>query len=373
MSVRQLALALGLCGVCVSDSTVQGQSIPEFNKLRTPSSPAFVLLGVSPTRIQRPNTPATVAASLSDAFGEGNRAPTGYSIEVAPYWLLPHPSLTLDNYKNDPASMLRTLTLSLGTSDSAAAAENGGKTKLALGVRSMLISSAGGPSVDSTCIVNAQRAGARLAQAIGEIVNPMIQTNPDLTVEQVEELRQSAFETALERAPADVKKEVEESTKECVDILSVNRGFTLDIAGGGAWSFDDGSWDAGRFATAGIWLTPAWKLNDNSDLVGIASVMWQGLDSDSTQTMLDVGIRGIHAWKSVGISAETIYRHTRGGEVDNNQFRVDLGLDIEMVDGLWLTSTFGKDFNASGARSLLAIANLQWNIGDRSINPRAPD
>jgi hypothetical protein len=269
--------------------------------------------------------------------------------------------------------MLRTLTFSLGTSDSAAAAENGGKTKLALGVRSMLISSAGGPSVDSTCIVNAQRAGARLAQAIGEIVNPMIQANPDLAFEQLKELRQSAFQTALERAPADVKKEVEESTKECVDILSVNRGFTLDIAGGGAWSFDDGSWDAGRFATAGIWLTPAWKLNDNSDLVGIASAMWQGLDSDSTQTMLDVGIRGIHAWKSVGISAETIYRHTRGREVDNNQFRVDLGLDIEMVDGLWLTSTFGKDFNASGARSLLAIANLQWNIGDRSINPRAPD
>lgn len=64
-----------------------------------------------------------------------------------------------------------------------------------------------------------------------------------------------------------------------------------------------------------------------------------------------------------------LYRNLGGDVPGDDLWRVDIGLDVELRDGLWLTSTFGRDFNARDARSLLAIANLQWNIGDRSIQP----
>ncbi len=53
------------------------------------------------------------------------------------------------------------------------------------------------------------------------------------------------------------------------------------------------------------------------------------------------------------MSAETIWRRVSGDVPADNFFRVDIGLDVEIRDGIWLTSSFGKDFDAEDARSLL--------------------
>ena len=350
-------------------TTTHAQEIPEFNKLRTPASPALVLLGVAPTTIQRPNTPATLAASLVEGFGaEGLRAPNGYAIEVAPYWLVPHPTLTLRNYAHDPASFLRTFTVSLASADSTS--DDDGRThgRLAFGLRGMLISSSHKLATDTLCIGRAEAAGAFIAQRVGAVMAAFVATHPGATADQIEAERIKATEHVIRAAPDSIQDVVsEEHTAGCIDLFVVNRGFTLDIAGGGAWSFLDGAWDNGRMARAGIWLTPAFKWSDQGDLVGLASINWQGLDADSTSRIIDLGVRGIYAWSKFAISAETIYRNLGGDVPGDDLWRVDVGIDVELRDGIWLTSTFGKDFNARDARSLLAIANLQWNIGDRSI------
>jgi hypothetical protein len=374
MTARALATSAALA-VLAGPLSVAAQSnpIPEFDKLRTPASPALVLLGISPAKIARPNTPATLSASLIESFGQDRaHVPNGYSLEVAPYWLFPHPTLTLDSYAQDPASLARTFTISLATSDSADTSGVGAsQTMLSLGLRTMLVSS---PEtlLDKPCIADAQNAATSVAQSINEIVVPWIMEHPEATASEIEEQRQRAFETALEEAPSDVKQVIEDKTRACVDILAANRGFTLDLAGGMAWSFADGTWETGKAALAGFWLTPSWRAGDHGNIVGIASANWQGLDGDTTRFVLDGGIRGIYAWKSLAVSLETIYRRVSGELPTENQFRVDLGFDVELFDGVWLTSTFGKDFSADDARSLLAIANLQWNIGNRSINPKAP-
>lgn len=376
MRMRLQFSSLLLVGALVGPNLAYAQAkpIPEFDKLRTPSSPAFVLLGISPTRIQRPNTPATIVPSLIEAFGQNReRVPSGYALEVAPYWLFPHPKLTLDDYAQDPASLIRTFTVSVGTSESTASETPGdGRTSFALGLRTMLVSSTDTAGTNNQCIRDAQAAAAKLAEAIGRIVTPWIVAHPTASAAEIEEQRELAYQAALDNAPPAIRKEIEETTEQCVDILSVNRGFTLDLSGGGAWSFRDGIWETGKAATAGIWLTPSWKAGENGNVVGIGSVIWQGLDDVETRMVLDGGVRGIYAWKTFAISAETIYRRISSDALDDDQFRVDLGFDIQLRDGIWLTSTFGKDFSAANARSFLAIANLQWNIGDRSIKPRTP-
>ncbi len=352
-------------------SSGQAQEIPEFNKLRTPASPALVLLGIAPTKIQRPNVPATLAASLVDALGSGGgRLPNGYAVEVAPYWLMPHPTLTLRSYAHNPASFVRTLTVSLASADSTSGDDVLAASRLAFGVRGMLVASGEKLATDTACIGRAEAAGAVIAQGVGAAIAAFRASHPDATADRIEAERARVMERVIRAAPDSIREVVnDEYEAGCIDLFSVNRGFTLDVAGGGAWGFRGGAWDNGALSRAGVWLTPAFKWGEHGDLVGVASVIWQGLDADSTSRVLDLGMRGIYAWSRFAISAETIYRNL-GGDVPGDQlWRVDLGIDVELRDGIWLTSTFGKDFNASDARSLLAIANLQWNIGDRAIRP----
>ena len=77
--------------------------IPEFNKLRTPDSPAFVLLGVSPSEIQQPSSVKPFAASMMQAFTESGDLviPKNFAMEVSPYWLFPNPDLSMKEYRGD--------------------------------------------------------------------------------------------------------------------------------------------------------------------------------------------------------------------------------------------------------------------------------
>ncbi|HSL70515.1 MAG TPA: hypothetical protein VK864_09750 [Longimicrobiales bacterium] len=350
-----------------------GQTVPEFDKLRTPSSPAMILLGASPTRIQRPNTPATVAASLMEAFGQDrDRVPSGYALEVAPYWLVPHPDLTLSTYKHGPATVARTFTVSVGSRDSTDSETGESQSMLALGLRTMLLSSTDPLKTDTSCIANASAAAAQLAEAVNVLIGPFIAANPRATEAEIEAERQRVFEIALTNAPPEVRREIEDTKDDCIDLLSVNHGFTLDIAGGGAWAFRDGAWETGRTASAGVWLTPAWHVGDHGNIVGIGSVMWERVAGDDTRMVVDGGVRGIYAWRSFALSAEGVIRRLSGDVPSDTQLRVDVGLDVELRNGIWLTTTFGRDFNADDARSVLAIANIQWNIGDRSIQVSPP-
>jgi hypothetical protein len=98
--------------------------VPDLYALKTPDSPAFVALGVAPTEIQRPTTPSAMAASLVSAFqsaGGGLSIPQGFAMEIAPYWLASHPTLTFRDYANSgiQTSWYRNATVSFATSGQA--------------------------------------------------------------------------------------------------------------------------------------------------------------------------------------------------------------------------------------------------------------
>jgi hypothetical protein len=90
--------------------------IAEQEKLRTPNSPAFVLLGVSPTQIERPNTPKAVAVALSTFVSKDSlTVPDKFAVEFAPYWIFRRPKLQVRDYAAGGWSLVRDLTFSLGT------------------------------------------------------------------------------------------------------------------------------------------------------------------------------------------------------------------------------------------------------------------
>ncbi len=71
-----------------------GREFPSFNSLRTPTSPAFTVLGVEPNSVERPNTPSSLALSLQNLSSDFKSLAKDFAVEVSPYWLMGAPTLT---------------------------------------------------------------------------------------------------------------------------------------------------------------------------------------------------------------------------------------------------------------------------------------
>jgi hypothetical protein len=103
-----------------SATVVQAQSQPKppFDlDFTAPDVPAFAILGVSPTQIERPTTPKALGLSLlSTTTDSTNLIPKDYSVVVAPYWMQ-HAAVTLGDYVRPgiQQSLLQTFTVSFAT------------------------------------------------------------------------------------------------------------------------------------------------------------------------------------------------------------------------------------------------------------------
>ncbi len=86
--------------------------------LQTPASPAFALVGVSPTKIERPGSPAAFGASLVNAATESTGGlPANLAFEFTPYWWKDRPAITLKSYNEaEPLDVvMQSMTFSLAT------------------------------------------------------------------------------------------------------------------------------------------------------------------------------------------------------------------------------------------------------------------
>jgi hypothetical protein len=97
-------------------------------------------------------------------------------------------------------------------------------------------------------------------------------------------------------------------------------------------------------------------------------VLRAGKDGDGDRflgrSFTDVGARLVGAWDQYALSTEAVNRAVRESAGNDNSWRVTAGFDMKISSKVWLNTSFGHDFKAKDARSLLALANLQWSFGD---------
>src|SRR4029079_11330661 len=97
---------------------------PEFDKLRTPDSPAFSVLGVAPSEVERPTSPRAfvlaIGAFVSDSGAE-LVVPDALAIEASPHSVLSGKSVEhADPGKDErlsPGSLWRNFTFSIATAN----------------------------------------------------------------------------------------------------------------------------------------------------------------------------------------------------------------------------------------------------------------
>ena len=147
--------------------------IPEYHRIRTPTSPAFTILGVAPSEIQHPATPRDFALALSNSVQDSDdlTVPRNLALEFAPYWWFRHGRLTFDEYQKAGfgSNLLRNLSFSVGTTSrdvpviDAMGMQIGtsAETRLAAGARTQLYT---GESAADVCAGRVQIKAAALAR-----------------------------------------------------------------------------------------------------------------------------------------------------------------------------------------------------------------
>ena len=137
-SVLLLSVVFVLLSASVPRSEEKKLAIDDF---QAPTSPAFIILGVAPSEVERPQTARAAAVSLISAFSQSEFMPNNLQIEFAPYWWAPRPDSTMDKPDLSPSvgrSALESLSISLATSRTEATDTSLAVDRISFGVRTLL-------------------------------------------------------------------------------------------------------------------------------------------------------------------------------------------------------------------------------------------
>jgi hypothetical protein len=368
-----VAAAALACSAHAQESS--GGDVPSYNTIRTPASPAFVLLGLEPSSVERPNTPADLALSVLNATGALTSLPQNFALEAAPFWLVSHPEITWRNdagYRDPLTSIARTATISVATAQIGTTALP--VTGLSAGLRASIFS---GELSDST------RARLRAAEAnLGAqsgIFNSFLATKrapADSALQaairaangdrQKIDAAVAAHEAAISSLGAAVLADpayqaaIAKEQEKLGDLKVDREGFFLDLALGSSWRYPNNQLDSGSALRWGVWLTPSWNSESFS---AIAVIRYTGDGIHAVNDEMDLGGRLLYSASSFAISGEYVNRSYPGASGVSSKYRLASVLDYEMKKGIWVSATFGRDYGApTGGASLLARLGLSLNV-----------
>lgn len=336
-----LALApLGITSVAAQDTTN-----PKFEDLRSPSSPAFVLMGIEPKSIERPKTPRAFALSAVQAAGESFGIPKNYAMEFAPFWLVAHPNLEFRPYEKESlgATFLQTLSFSLAT----ATATGSARTSVGLGMRALL---ARGGMPDSVRI---------LLNAMSVIQRKILETDDPKEEDRLSGLLKSL---ALQ-----------------LQHNMYSTGFRFEVAAAAMGTFDDGEYSTGQFSRLGVWITPSYQLaRAKLDITGVLRFILNR--GDRSGSNLDYGLRTSYDLEPLTFAFELVGRASIDATITttgppgpstgtftlDNTYRSAGSLEYKLGAGSSVAFTFGRNFE-EGPNGKTLIASVSLNLGFGSV------
>jgi hypothetical protein len=304
----------------------------QIDDLAAPSSPAFVLLDVAPASVERPDTPKQLTLNLLNSIASASGFPDNYALEVAPYWLASHPTLTFDAYQNPGVwqSMAQTFAVSIATSPIPGApsgAEPLG-TNLGLGLRVSVYNGRASPAVE--------RLVRELEGVNFEILDEEARARQGGTPADTKALLAEASALALRIQAADAERV----------------GFFLTLAGGQVWAYPDDNvrnFDVGR---RGFWVT--------LDRTGTGHALGRRravhLEGHETASRLGRGV--------------TALRHVERRRRRHRQQPLRGVLEYRIREDLILFGSFGQDFEELiGRKPLVSLLGLNLGFGKKSRSP----
>jgi hypothetical protein len=352
---RFLPIAL----VCAAPLFAQQAQPPAvtIEDLKTPPSPAFVLMGIAPTSVERPTTPRALGMAFVNAVEqESGTLPQNFAVEVAPYWLTPRPDLTFDQY--DRAGFWQGLQQTFSTSLATKGSEDGATatpagTLIGAGARASWMIGKRSELAEQVIAAYRTKAADMLAAA-----GPPVPGQP-----------------ATAGLPADFDAQLRPFVASMRDALRQGR-WVIESAAALTGRFPDNDTSHGQTEKAAIWITPAYRFVrstfDSSsgtltqvptvDFIAVARYIHDrtvATDGDG----IDLGARLL--WESAlfALSAE----HVQRLNIAEPTHRTTVMVEYKISDNLYLSGTFGKDFDDPSTEQgdLQAILGVNLNLGQK--------
>jgi hypothetical protein len=368
--------------------------LPELSSLKPSDAPAFVLLGASPTAVERPGSPPDLALMLVNRTGGFTSLPSDFATEIAPYWLRARPSLTWqsDTSRTVEQSFSRTFMVSAASAE--IGNEDAPRTGIAIGGRFLLLSGRlSAASQDSL------RALERSLRAESGIMNRLLQPrrqalDNDMTRqlssldtvrdERVRRLAQSMISGQFEAAKRALIAQVEADpafqdsiacVRERFENIALERvGPILEIAGAFGWGFPDHVFQRGHFDRWAVWGVFGWArstaLDDGAKLMPLAVLRYVSNAADASANYLDAGGRVILNDDRYGASLELVARQPMGVSGARTQYRLAGVLEYQLREDIWAIAGFGRDHESANEGNLIAQLGVRVQFIDERFQKR---
>jgi hypothetical protein len=380
-----LLSALAFPWVLSAQGSDAKDSLPDVASLRAPSTPAFVLLGISPSDVARPQTPGDLALDLLNKSSAGSGLPQDIALEASPFWLVQHTRLTwrADTTRSIWDSMVRTLALSLGTKSNADDAAP--STGLGVGARTMLLS---GRLSDTTVkLLGAVEASAaaqghtfnRYRKLETDRIDALMaaELRPCAAMPTVADRVKCAGEVAARHKPMrdsvtqsvlanpEYQREIAHAEKMIDEFSLVREGWFWEVAGGAAWDFANGAWANAKRARLGAWSTlshEGGKLGDGTTWTPILVGRYLKEDTTNSLSIADLGGRLVMSGPQYAVSAEFVGRFWSGTNAPKLQHRLSAMVEYKVRDDMWLFGAFGKDYADVAKDSFITRFGLSLSL-----------
>lgn len=280
-------------------------------------------------------------------------------MELAPYWLVPHPDLSLDRYlAMGPPALLHNLALSLATGEM----EEDEPFEVALGARTIL--RWGNRQALRAPLDTCHGALRQKVEARTTWISDRLATMDLTDLEKAKAEAEKAWDQAFPAARAEAERQQES----CMTLLMERRGLALDLAGGGALQVPYMNASLASPRQAGLWLTPAW-LGRTLAVSGLAGAFSSWNSEGDMDPFLRVGAQLQVSQARFAVAPE--------GRLDLHPFSEDriqgqagLGTDVQVAPGFWVTSTLTLDLPLDAEESFGSRLGFRYGSGPvRNLTP----
>lgn len=143
-------------------------------------------------------------------------------------------------------------------------------------------------------------------------------------------------------------------------------GWMIEAAGAIVATFPDESFGRGKVTRFGIWVTPTYRMEKPFfDFLGVARFI-HDKENSQENNVFDIGGRILWQHKEFALSIESVERFIQNDSAQNNNTtRVCGVLEYRLEDNIYLTASFGKNYNANtgGRGNLISLLGITFNFG----------
>lgn len=350
----------------------------DLTNLQVPNSPAFMLLDVAPTQIERPTSGKAFALSILNSVNENNGIPQNYAVEFTPYWYFKHRNLNAFKYwgidpitnKNKGFNQIKLANISFAyvNTEWQDTTITGNINNLAIGVRTtvfQIISKKNRKDLDS--------ANAKIVERLKKVNELAAAFDPSDM-----EVFKAKVKVLLDSISTDETMLAYE--KEMQDILNRKPLFAIDGATAINWSFDGNNFSSSQLSLFGAWLTFDFSLelnpenNEQRNYVSFLmltrytydnSLDGNPLTDGDFMNLFDLGGRFAFEFKQLLVSYEYIFRTATGQSI--RTFRSTGMAMYKVSDKIYLLATLGKNFGDTNNLIAQFGINLGFGTGNEKV------